>query len=206
MDAPNDPDVRDGELLPKCTALKLQSELMAHRASRAVGGDKPVGADVFGMPIAMPQHRVHPVGVLREAHQFCSALHATAEFFQTIPQNFLGDVLRHHQQIRIGRVQAAEVERGYLMFLAVDVELADRQSPRDRSLDDAEAFEQFQCSCLQPKRFGTDVVVVRGVHTSHGHAAASQFRSGRQPDRACADDQNVDMLTVHDTSGKAGNT
>src|SRR4051794_16832938 len=50
---PTDPDVRDGELLPKCTALKLQSELMAHRASRAVGGDKPVGADVFGMPIAM---------------------------------------------------------------------------------------------------------------------------------------------------------
>ena len=65
---------------------------------------------------------------------------------------------------------------------------------------------QLQCPGLQPKWFGADAVVVRGVHASHGHAAALQFCGGRQTDRPCADDHDVDVWTVHDMSGKAGNT
>jgi hypothetical protein len=86
------------------------------------------------------------------------------------------------------------------------VEVADRKSAFDGGIDNTEPFEELQRLGLNPCGFGADVVVSRGVHTTHRHAAAAQFGSGGQPDRPGADDQHVDMLAAHRRSGNAGIT
>lgn len=136
------------------------------------------------MAVPVTQHGVDTVGVLGEAGELDAVFDSATELFYLFSKNFLGDVLRQHQQIGVRRVEATQVEKTDRALLGIEVELAHGQAAANRRVDHTEAFKELQRSGLQAKRFGAHIVMYGGVGASHRHAATSQLRGSCQADRA----------------------
>jgi hypothetical protein len=157
---------------------------VADEAVRAITRGEPCEPRGLGATIGVGERGGDAVGVLGEGAESDAHLGLYAERRDVTLENRFGVVLRDHQDVGVGGLDAADIEADEQVLARENVGGVDLVALGNQVVADAGAVEQLECSCPDGAGPRLGAAHAHLVDQTNRHAVAGQFQRHREADGA----------------------